>query len=1357
MINKKGIASIEIMLMILGLFAFAFMLADVTPTVSAAPSTMSNPSTCCEKTNDGAYCINTDEDNCEGSFKSSPTSCDTTSYCKLGTCYDSEEGICMENTPQRVCVENSGTWDARPVEEVPQCQLGCCILSDQAAFVPLVRCKRLSTLFGVSNDYRKDISSELDCINTAQSQDTGACVYEQDFERTCEFTTRDECGAGNIIEEVNGTNVTLASEKRFYKDYLCSAEELNTACARQTSTTCYGGDVYWVDSCGNRENVYAGGNDAGRDDSWNHGLAGEPEEICDANDGSNKNCGNCDYFLGSRCEEWDGLLGIGKPAGADHFCQKTECEDRDGDKRINGESWCVQDSPVGNGADPVGARNYREVCVDGDVRVEPCADFRNEVCLTGAIDTDAGEFGTAACRVNRWQDCATLVKEKDCNNTDQRDCMWLPPVTGMILGGGEGEGKFSNPTTGGSSFSNPTASEGESFGSASTGAAITGNAVFGGGDSGEGEDEEEDEETVTNRPEGVCVPNYSPGLEFWEDGSAKGICGQASAKCVVIYEKNLLGKESCVENCECLEEEWAAQANQVCTALGDCGGYINYKGKYNDDGYVWNVDGEDKKFAQNTVNQITSITGLVITITGFAEKDNKPNIGQVATIVPAVVPLLGGTDILADAGIPGPIKPSLGPQVSGKVASQTIAPVSQASKVAEIAKQATTFEYAKLPSKYTLGGKEFSYLGKGSDGNYIMANKAGGNIGKITPEQFGKMDVKALEFSEYKTPFKGGQGYLAEMFGTTAGSATSALLTGLQWAAMAAGIGYMVGGLLGFDDNNKQALAAALGGGAFVWKGITSSEALASSAIGPSALPIGIGVAAIIFVIMYRTTETKIVKFSCQPWQAPTGGNECEECNDPDLPCSEYRCKALGQNCELVNEGSEQERCVNVNPGDVNPPVISPNNNDLTFGHEYTDVKRSPPGPGFKIVSNNTDGCIKAFTPLEFGVDTDEPAQCKIDFEHTTTIEEMKAYVGGSNLFSYNHTEKIVLPGTEDFENSSIVLENGKDMNLFVRCMDKNGNENEAEYAIRFCVDPSPDNTAPQVKATSITSGGCVAENQDSSNVDFYINEPAECRWSPQDQSYDNMQNQMTCSNQRYQLNALQLYTCSAQLTGIPRDETSFYVRCKDQPTAAEENDRNENRQSFVFNLRGSTALKIKNLLPNGTIFGAVDPAPVELSVETMFGCDNNKAICYYSTTGEDSDYVMFFDTNTDDGFHTQRQDLSSGNHKYFYKCVDSGGNVAIDTAEFTLDIDTAAPVVARVYEEDNMLKIVTVRDSQCVYTNDNCDFTFAEGTEMPFANTTIHVAEWKEDETFYIKCRDEFKNEEADCSIIVRPSLDFL
>lgn len=487
----------------------------------------------------------------------------------------------MDNVPQQVCSDNGGSWDSRPSDEVPQCQLGCCIIGDQAAFVPLVRCKKLSTFFGVENNYRTDIKSEVACIATAQAQDKGACVYEKDFERICEFTTREDCGASEEVETLDEDQTT--NQRKFYKDFLCSAEELNTACARQTSTECYEGKVYWKDSCGNLENVYS----SDKENSWNNGRVLDPDEVCKPNDGSNKNCGNCDYLLGSRCSSWDSTLGIGKPSDSDYYCRNTKCVDENGDERLNGESWCAKGSPLGNGLDPVGSRAYRQICVDGEVRVEPCADFRNEVCIQDSIETSAGDFSTAGCRINRWQDCTFQIFKDDCLNINKRDCIWLPSVSGIAIEAARsGSSGFNNP---GGSFNNPTA----------------------GGSSGSSGSSSDD--SALKGDDGICVPNYSPGLAFWEDSGAQTVCSQASARCIVRYEKGILDNRwDIVDGEKCLTDQWALEANRVCVALGDCGGYINYAGEYTDDGYEWSIDGKEKKFSTNTVNKISSgFTGLI--------------------------------------------------------------------------------------------------------------------------------------------------------------------------------------------------------------------------------------------------------------------------------------------------------------------------------------------------------------------------------------------------------------------------------------------------------------------------------------------------------------------------------------------------------------------------------------------------------------------------------------------------------------------------------------------------------------------------------------------------------------------------
>ena len=64
---------------------------------------------CCEVTNDGEWCVYTDEDNCDSRYSSTSTSCEQTSYCAVGTCYSSDTGSCYENTPRSTCEAEEGT------------------------------------------------------------------------------------------------------------------------------------------------------------------------------------------------------------------------------------------------------------------------------------------------------------------------------------------------------------------------------------------------------------------------------------------------------------------------------------------------------------------------------------------------------------------------------------------------------------------------------------------------------------------------------------------------------------------------------------------------------------------------------------------------------------------------------------------------------------------------------------------------------------------------------------------------------------------------------------------------------------------------------------------------------------------------------------------------------------------------------------------------------------------------------------------------------------------------------------------------------------------------------------------------
>ncbi|MFW6311672.1 MAG: hypothetical protein ACOC1K_05500 [Nanoarchaeota archaeon] len=499
---------------------------------------VSQSSFCCEKAENGALCMNVDDESkCNDEFKIAPTHCSSTAYCKLGCCYDTEEGICMENTPESACEQ--GKWFSSKDCDISACNSGCCLMGDQASFVTKQRCKALSGLYGLETNFRSDISNELSCIATVESDREGACVYEQEYQLECERTSREECDEKE-------------QDTEFYEGLLCTAPELDTICEPTQETTCVPekDEVYYLDNCGNIANVY---DYSKKDDNsyWTYIVEQKNDmSVCELNsDLSNSDtCGNCDYYDGSVCKEYEKFENSKKPKLGDYICKDLSCEYK-GERFEHGESWCGFTNPSGDeykldevsNTDLIGGRYYRLICYNGDVTLEPCADYRQEICTETTIGDS--EFKNSMCIANKWQNCYAQDNKEDCENTDQRNCNWINEESDEVK-----------------------------------------------------TDEEGEPATIS------CVPENTPGIDFWgssnaeenTEGSseAEGVCSVANTQIVVECEEDLGGDKECdhdsvVNDDGDVKQSWKELMNNKCIQLGDCGIKDNYALS---EGYVNDLD-----------------------------------------------------------------------------------------------------------------------------------------------------------------------------------------------------------------------------------------------------------------------------------------------------------------------------------------------------------------------------------------------------------------------------------------------------------------------------------------------------------------------------------------------------------------------------------------------------------------------------------------------------------------------------------------------------------------------------------------------------------------------------------------------
>ena len=363
---------------------------------------------CCEKTEDGGTCLNVgDVDYCDDglkidgtSFRIDNTACESTQYCSTGTCVDSVAGTCATSSSSACDPSLGGYWYDDSSENIQECEVGCCLIGEGAAFVARTTCNKMGADIAVQPEFRESITTEAECLLAAGATSKGACVFQTESGRECTIETREEC----------------PDDRDFHVGLLCSAPELGTLCTMTERTTCVEGknEVYFVDNCGNPANVYD--SDLIRDiPYWTYMKDAGSEEICGSGEANVKSedCGNCAYGdAGSTCGSAN-KAGV-NPDYGDYVCRDLSCMYK-GVKREHGNAWCSKPISYFEDAKP-GDLSYRLYCYDGEVQWELCGNLREKLCQ------DLAEpFGEANCYLPLWQDCIIHTNKKDCLN-EKRDC-----------------------------------------------------------------------------------------------------------------------------------------------------------------------------------------------------------------------------------------------------------------------------------------------------------------------------------------------------------------------------------------------------------------------------------------------------------------------------------------------------------------------------------------------------------------------------------------------------------------------------------------------------------------------------------------------------------------------------------------------------------------------------------------------------------------------------------------------------------------------------------------------------------------------------------------------------------------------
>jgi hypothetical protein len=1220
------------------------------------------------------------------------TDCNSVAGCEKGCCYNPIQGICSLNSPKDKCVLEGGNWSKDATCNIPQCTLGCCILGNQASITTTRECTLLSQQLNFEKKFEA-LDSDGSCNSKTNLGDRGACLtLADDYSglNDCKFTSKGNCKGD------------------FKPGFLCTAKELKTNCKPARNTTCLSDrdGIYYLDTCGNIANIY----DASKfndDNYWSKII--EPKNSCSP---ASKDCGNCDYLSGSRCEAYRQGKDT-KPSIGNNVCRDLNCANG----KKHGESWCVGDySSEADAVAPVGSRWFKGICMEGEISIEPCADFNQEICVQS--NGDSG-FTEAQCMINDWRSCIA-ANEKETYQEVEGECKkYSQCVMFLDIPGNE---KYENLP----GFKKEVIN---------TDQARVGSV---------GKD--------MNKVIPWCVPKYTPGLVFWntndktasnafqnlmnkQTGSktqtsqtqsqsftglgnggsleeTQAICSLGNFVCITQRKQEGSGsmKDVSWKNTECYEAKdsekaslWAEGLTERCRSLGPCSMYINVAGEFGSNGKEENY---------------SAFTRVHIDKDGDASQKKEVFLN---------------------------ISESYFGDLGGKAGVRKIGSIS---KLTSLVISALTGKVIDNPDTVTATNEAKSQAPSEPMGVLSSSLSAVG-MGYLT-----------VQAGSYALGAAGSGAYTLGYFGAVAAAAIAGYM-----------VGQVIGKAFGLSNSQTQSLSYSLAVGGALTTAILISEMAKVCAATGGAVAACIGAVVIIAVLTYMWTyeeqEYWITTYTCEPWEAPDKG-DCNLCNEDVRTCSEYRCRSLGMNCHYYNANGEPGVCASFE--DTWSATIKPWQEILNQELKYTQVKET----GFKIEDKSRE-LVELWNPVTFGIITSDMAQCKIDNKHTKTFEEMSTdmiidnTIGCENGKCVNqgtHHKVALSPhigasngsGSSGSSSGTLSFSEGEN-NYYIRCKNFAGNYNRAEFAVKIIANSGPDYTPPVITRFIPSSGNYLKVGSNSTSVIFFVNEPSTCKYSQDfNELFENMNSSVFCNTDPNSA-VLAEWPCYASLKNLKVGENKFYFQCEDHPEYDQNNTgrKNINRNSKSYSLNVcSKNLSITSLEPKSTFVIGKPPVAVEIKVSTDGCIENGKSVCYYKFNGNQSDnsqYISFLNTNNNK--HTQLfKNMIEGNHNISVKCEDNAGNIAYDSLEVNIELDNSAPLVLRTYQMNQMLYLITDEDAKCGFTNNKtigCGFNINGSVNLMDSSGKTQKAKVEANQNYYIKCKDKFNNENSDCAIMLR------
>lgn len=989
-------------------------------------------------------------------------------------------------------------------------------------------------------------------------------------------------------------------------------------------------------------------------------------------------CGNPDEKK-EACDYSQGTI-CKTQTGKSAICKSLNCENG----RKNGESWCID-----GGGDKVGGRFYRRYCLESEIFTEPCADFKNELCKED-------EGGTAACVKNDYEICYDVAISDDSSNPEE--C----PAQSCIYTADDLDSKLKKEL-----FEKKTP-DGESL--------------------------------------GICMPAIPPGYNFWssQTGKTSSYCSYGNFNAEVKFENK--------------EKESSAGARGFWYLVLDDKDTYGWAGLFDSDSEHWTHktrahEGTLTYEAQGGTDEINPSGDIIKTWTDklFFYGDTWTGNTGYRILQPGVrletevstnplAKIFRGLDGDSRETVYIPLDPDIMPFLSSRCANMLGDCEGHPNWIGEDG------------GGIAVGDPEEAYV-KRSGEKYTKIRFPTSFTDKVGEQELLNAEVVVKDINGVERIFRPyGTGFDVDVgtkwhVGLNQGvwiNAPGALPVPPDQQAWAEPYGD--NSLTQFNDpiqmtirdqRTQEVIATAT-----IYKGsgkmeINYTDGTTSTVTGcnrddPSCIPC-------------KKSGDEIIceiDFTCSSWRAPEGGDKetCGKCGADGLQCSEYRCRALGRNCELKTpEDSDKSYCVSTD--DNTPPKIT--------SKDYDAIN--------PVITWSKGEAIPPWTSVQFTITTDEDAHCRFNMESSAADYSSMKYDFGEG-FGTTHTLVLNIPGKTKRDLDGVkqynLIKDGLNQ-MFIRCEDVSGNTPDAAELIKFEVMQTPEYVPAALSNFTPASGGRVEFNMTEKQISFRLNEPATCKWDFEDKDYRLMNYSFSCDSDVSDSAIIRGWFCRGTLTNITTnldEETKYYIRCKDNPSFEGSEDslykRNENVPGKPYTLRPSEQLLITELSPSGEVVTGQANMNISLVAVTSGGAFNGQAACRWKAGDSENLSSVPFVNFSQTGSNIHRQTLANrteGTYYSFAACRDSAGNTANASSSFTLIIDSHEPIITRINDKSKTnLQIKTDENAKC-YASFNktlgCYFNTANSTLLS-GFEKIHLTPWKEDKVYYIRCMDFFDNE---------------